>query len=212
VVPVSLAAPASLAALAVLVTLAMLVGGCATAAPEPEPAEAVDPAVSNSGLAATHDERGDALLNEGELVAAMGEYQEAVRLEPTNAALWLQLGQVYEQMGRGEDALHSLETGLEAAPGNAGLLNHLGWLHATAENPTVRDPAKALAYAQRAVEASNAGDANFLDTLAEAYYANQQFDAAIETEERALELAPELEAYQNQLEKFRAAKAAESGG
>ena len=142
----------------------------------------------------------------------MVEYREAARLDPTNADLWMRLGQVYEQTGRGEDALDSLEKGLEADPGNAGILNQLGWLYATAEPSTLRDPAKALAYAQRAVEASNAGDANFLDTLAEAYYANQQFDAAIETEERALELAPELEAYQNQLEKFRAAKAAESGG
>ena len=201
-----------LAALVALASLVALAGGCTTAAPAPGTAEAVEPAMSTSERAAVHDQRGDALFNQGALAEAMGEYQEAVRLEPTNASSWLQLGQTYEQMGREEDALHSLETGLDADPGNAGILNHLGWLYATAETQGVRDPAKALAYAQRAVEASNAGDANFLDTLAEAYYANQQFDAAIETEERALELAPELEAYQNQLEKFRAAKAAESGG
>jgi tetratricopeptide (TPR) repeat protein len=87
----------------------------------------------------------------------------------------------------------------------------MGWLYATAEDPTLRDPAKALAYAQRAVDASDGKEANILDTLAEAYYVNQQYDEAIETEERALELAPELEPLQNQLEKFREAKAAESG-
>ena len=40
---------------------------------------------------------------------------------------------------------------------------------------------------------------------------NQEFDEAIKTEERALEIAPGLEALQNQLKKFREAKATESG-
>jgi tetratricopeptide (TPR) repeat protein len=161
-------------------------------------------------LAATHIDRGDALYNQGRVAGSMVEYREAARLDPTNADLWMRLGQVYEQLEQGEDALHSLEKGLEADPGHAGILNQLGWLYATAEPATLRDPAKALAYAQRAVEASDGTDANILDTLAEAYYANQEFDAAIETEERALAIAPEQEALQNQLQKFREAKAAES--
>jgi len=40
---------------------------------------------------------------------------------------------------------------------------------------------------------------------------NREFDEAIEAEERAVELAPELDAYQKRLEKFRAAKVTESG-
>jgi tetratricopeptide (TPR) repeat protein len=195
--------------LAALASLVALSGACATAG-APETAEAVDRAVPNPDLAATHDERGDALFIQGKLAEATVEYREAVRLDPTNAMLWMQLGQTYEKMGRGEDALHTLKAGAEADPGNAAILNHLSWLYATVENPTLRDPAKALAYAQRAVEASNGSDANILDTLAEAYYVNQDFDAAIEAEERALEIAPELEAYQNQLKKFREAQAAES--
>ena len=181
--------------LAALAALAALSGACAT--------------VPNPDLAAMHDERGDALFLQGKLAEATVEYREAVRLDPTNAMLWVQLGQTYEKMGRGEDALHTLEAGAEADPGNAAILNHLSWLYATDEDPTLRDSAKALAYAQRAVEASNGRDANILDTLAEAYYVNQEFDAAIEAEERALEIAPELEAYQNQLNKFREAR--ESG-
>jgi tetratricopeptide (TPR) repeat protein len=196
-----------IAALAALASTVALSGACATAG-EPETAEAVDRAVPNP--AATHDERGDALFIQGKLEEATVEYREAVRLEPTNATLRMKLGQTYEKMGRVEDALHTLEAGVEADPGNAAILNHLSWLYATVENPTLRDPAKALAYAQRAVEASGGSDANILDTLAEAYYVNRDFDAAIETEERALEIAPEPEAYQNQLKKFREAQAAES--
>lgn len=206
-----------------LASLAALAGGCTTAARAPETAEAVDQSAAEAivgyreairldpNSAVAHAGLGSALVSQGELEEALAEFREASRLEPTNAILWNEQAKVYEQMGRGEDALHSLEAGLEANPNDAGILNQMGWLYATAESPTVRDPAKALAYAQRAVEASNGSDANVLDTLAEAYYANQEFDEAIKVEERALEIAPGLEAFQSQLEKFREAKANESG-
>jgi tetratricopeptide (TPR) repeat protein len=200
-----------LAALAALAVLAALLGACTTAAPAPGTAEAVDPALPNAALAVKYIARGDALRDQGKLEEAIVEYREAIRLDPTDAHLWIRLGQVYAQMGRGEDALNSLERGLEADPGNAGILNDMGWLYATVEPAALRDPAKALDYAQRAVEASNGGDANTLDTLAEAYYANQEFEKAIETEERALEIAPGQEVFQNQLVKFREAQAAASG-
>jgi tetratricopeptide (TPR) repeat protein len=206
-----------------LASLAALAVACATATRAPETAEVPGQAPAEAMAeyreavrldpisAVAHANLGSALVEQGELEQALAEFLEATRLEPTNADWWMRLGQLYDQMGRGEEALHSLETGLEADPGNAGILNHMGWFYATAEPSNLRDPAKALAYAQRAVEASSGRDANILDTLAEAYYANQDFDEAIETEERALEIAPELEALQNQLEKFREAKATESG-
>jgi tetratricopeptide (TPR) repeat protein len=199
-----------------LLSLAVLAGACTTAtrapgtaeAPTRSPAEAVrlDP---NSPSA--HVDLGNALVDQGELEQAVTAYHEAVRLEPTNASLWLRIGQLYEQMDRGDDALKSLEAGLKVDPANPGILNQLGWLHATAEDPAIRDPAKALAYAQRAVEASEGMDANMLDTLAEAYFANREFDEAIKAEEKALEIAPGLEAYEKQLQKFREAKATEGG-
>jgi tetratricopeptide (TPR) repeat protein len=202
---------AALAALAVLAVLAALMGACTTAAPAPGTAEAVDHALPNAALAVKHIALGDALRDQGRLEEAIVEYREAIRLDPTDAFLWMRLGQVYARMGRGEDALNSLERGLEADPVNTGILNDMGWLYATVEPSALRDPAKALAYAQRAVEASGGTDANVLDTLAEAYYANRELDKAIEIEERALEIAPESEALQSQLVKFREAKAAASG-
>ncbi len=201
-----------------LASLIALVGGCTTAARAPSTAEPVDrtPAEAiaeyreairlDPNSAAAHASLGSALVHQGELEEALAEFHEASRLEPTDAVLWIQLAQVYELMGRGDKAMHSLEMGLEADPGNAGILNQMGWLYATTESPTVRDPEKAVAYAQQAVEASSGSDANVLDTLAEAYYANQEFDEAIKTEERALEIAPGQEALQNQLQKFREAK------
>jgi len=48
----------------------------------------------------------------------------------------------------------------------------------------------ALVYARKAAEISNANDPNILDTLAEAYFLNNQIPQAIETEEAALVLVP----------------------
>jgi len=164
-----------------VVSLAVLAGGCTTTPRVPESAEAAARAPTDAiagyreavrldpNSAMPHANLGTALFQQGALDEALAEFQEATRLDPTGAVFWVQLAEVYEQVGREEDALHSLELGLGANPGNAGILNQMGWLHATAESPTVRDPAKALAYAQRAVEASKGGDANILDTLAEAY-------------------------------------------
>jgi tetratricopeptide (TPR) repeat protein len=203
--------------------MAMLAGACTTAnlapgtaeAPERVPAEAMpeyrEAVRLDPNSPSAHANLGNALVDQGELEQAVAAYHEAVRLEPTNADLWLRIGQLYEQMGRGDDALQSLETGLEVDPANAGILNQLGWLCATAGDPTLRDPTKALAYAQRAVEASEGKDANMLDTLAEAYFANREFDEAIKAEERALEIDPGLEAYEKQLQKFRDAKATAGG-
>jgi tetratricopeptide (TPR) repeat protein len=206
-----------------VLSLAVLAGGCTTAPRVPESAEAVARAPTDAiadyreavraepNSAIAHANLGTALARQGALDGALAEFQEATRLDPTGAVFWLQLAGVYQRMGREEDSLHSLELGLDANPGNVGILNQMGWLHATAESTAVRDPAKALAYAQRAVDASNGGDANVLDTLAEAHYANRAFDQAIHAEERALEIAPGQAALENQLKKFRDAKSNESG-
>jgi len=156
-------------------------------------------------LGSAHASLGSALAHQGEPEQALAAFRDASRLEPHNAGVWLQLSHLYEVSGRGADALRSLEMGVEANPDDAGLLNQVAWLLATAEDPALRDPAKALGYAQRAVAASGGADANILDTLAEAHFANGEFAEAIEVEERALAIAPGIEVFHDQLEKFRAA-------
>jgi len=52
--------------------------------------------------------------------------------------------------------------------------------------------------------------ANFLDTLAEALYANSLFDEAVTTEKKALALEPRSPFFPNQLKKFQAARPAKA--
>ena len=68
--------------------------------------------------------------------------------------------------------------------------NNLAWVHATSEDPRHRDPDRAIALALRAAEQTQFESADVLDTLAAAYASKDQFEAAIETQLRAIALQP----------------------
>ena len=96
-------------------------------------------------------------------------------------------------------------------------MNIAAWAFATSSDPAIRNPALALEYARKAVAAGNDHpDPNHLDTLAEAYYVNGQYDDAVKTEQRAIALASadakgqfekSLEKYQRALQSSRHLKA-----
>lgn len=119
-------------------------------------------------------------------------------------AYWI-LGSVYGRSGREKKALETYEQGLTEAPEHSRLLNNAAWIYATANDPSLHDPGKALIYARKAVVLSNGKKATFLDTLAESLYANGQFDEAAASERKALALEPGNDLYADQLKKFQAA-------
>jgi tetratricopeptide (TPR) repeat protein len=104
-----------------LASLAALAGACTTTAPAPGTAEAVDRAVSNSELAATHNDRGNALFNQGEFAGAMVEYREAIRLDPNSAVAHSNLGRAMVNQGELEQALAEFREASRLEPTNAGL-------------------------------------------------------------------------------------------
>jgi tetratricopeptide (TPR) repeat protein len=84
--------------------------------------------------------------------------------------------------------------------------NELGWIYATSKDPHFRDPSKALEYAQKAVSLSEGKSPEILDTLAEAYYVNRDYDKAIETETKALKLTPDNVLFKRSLERYQRMK------
>ncbi len=83
---------------------------------------------------------------------------------------------------------------------NVTAMSNLARLMATSKNPAVRNVQGAIALATKAVAAGNNPD--YLDTLAEAYFADGQFDKAVETEQKALARSPENDFYQKELQKY----------
>jgi len=107
---------------------------------------------------------------------------------PDNPVLYRELGDYYFIAVKDfPKALDAYEKSIVLAPDNPETLNNLAWLYATCEDEYYRNPERALELAKRAAELKKAP--HILDTLAESYYVNQQYELAVQTEKRALALA-----------------------
>ena len=104
-----------------------------------------------------------------------------------------QLGDLYLQMGDYQQSLRLRKQAYELAPGRVDSLNNLAWLLATTPYPNDRDEKKALQLAESAATATEYKSAGVLDTLAAARAATGNFTQAVETQEKAIALAPEQE-------------------
>ncbi|MEW6669968.1 MAG: M48 family metalloprotease [Thermodesulfobacteriota bacterium] len=129
--------------------------------------------------------------------------QEKALQEPGNIHLHLNLAMVYHRMGKLKEAMGVYEHILRLNPGQAVALNNLGWLLLTVPEERLRDRRRALDLAEKAVALERSPA--FLDTLAEAYFANGRVDEAVRAIEEAISLATENVAYyRDQLRKFKA--------
>jgi Zn-dependent protease with chaperone function len=124
--------------------------------------------------------------------------------KPDNPDLLNLLGNHYYGAGKFQQAEAAYSQSIRLMPDNSHGLNNLAWLYATCEDKRLRFPSKALVLAQKAAAIS---EADFiLDTLAECYFVNGNYQKAVEVGSRALELATERRSYfESQLRKFQLA-------
>jgi len=135
------------------------------------------------------------------------KYAEAVllqkaRQEPGNSLWLMYLGDLLQSRKMEQKAIDAYEQALAITPMNAEINNNLAWLLLTAQDRSLRDPARALTLARTAVLLRERG--HVLDTLATAYWANGLIEEAVVTQIKAIRLDPENRAYyERQLERFR---------
>lgn len=132
---------------------------------------------------------GRALIVKRETDSAIPVLQKAIALDPENAEAEIVLGDALLQSGRQMEAIAHYEKALAALPDSIVALNNLAWLFATSGDSAMRNGARAVELAARAVQLSGGKNPFFLQKLAVAQAANGSFPAAIVTAERALELA-----------------------
>jgi len=94
---------------------------------------------------------------------------------------------VLSHLGRYEEAIKEYERALALNPCSGGTHNNLAWLLATSRDPALRDGARAVQHARRAVELGN-NDA-WMDTLAAAQAECGDFATAVRTETEAYRLS-----------------------
>lgn len=119
------------------------------------------------------------------------------------------LGDLCQQDGLDRLAIRYYERSLEINPDQAETHNNLGWLLATSPVVELRDPARALAHAQKAVALDDWKQAAFIDTLAEALFVNGRFGEAVTTQTRTLQIEPKNQEYLDHMTRYR--KAATGG-
>ncbi|MEW5736857.1 MAG: M48 family metalloprotease [Thermodesulfobacteriota bacterium] len=101
-------------------------------------------------------------------------------------------------------AVAAYEASLRYFPDNAESANNLAWTLATSKDPAVRNPEKALFWAERA--ARLLPEPFVLDTLAESLFINGRYEEAIAVEKEALAKASrDKDLYRKQIARFTAA-------
>jgi tetratricopeptide (TPR) repeat protein len=140
----------------------------------------------------THNNLGNALLQKGRVDEAILHFQMAVAIRPEFAKAHNNLGYALLQKGRVDEAISHFQKALEIRPNypDAGYnLAQVAWLLATSPKASVRNGVKAVALAEQMVRLSGAKDPMSIRVLAAAYAEAGRFAEAIETAERAQQLA-----------------------
>ena len=130
-----------------------------------------------------------ALAQEGRGREAIEEYRRTLELRPADAEAHTSLGNILVQEGFISDAMAQYEAALPLASDAILPRNNLAWILAASPDPSVRNGARAVELAQRAVQTSGGRNALFLRTLAAAYAEAGRFKEAVETAQRAWQLA-----------------------
>jgi Tfp pilus assembly protein PilF len=139
--------------------------------------------------APAHLNLGSVLCRRGRMQECVQHLERALAIDPKYTAVYRNLGEAYGTLGNRAQAAKNFALAIEAKPSDPFLLNRLGWLLATAPEAEVRDGARAVEVAERAVRATNRRDATSLDTLAVAYAEADRFREAAAATREAISLA-----------------------
>jgi protein O-mannosyl-transferase len=132
---------------------------------------------------------GDALLAKREPDEAIAYYKRALAIRPDYAEGYSHLGTAYRASRRYGEAIAEYRKTLRMAPRSLGAQNNLAWLLATCSDVSFRNGEEAIALAEQADKMAGGNNPSILHTLAAAYAESGQSVRAIETANRAKDLA-----------------------
>jgi protein O-mannosyl-transferase len=133
---------------------------------------------------------GNVYFQKNQLDEAVVHYQKALEINPNDAEIHNNLGIALQHEGRVSEAVQHWRKALEIQPNNVFAQNNLAWVLATCPDPSIRNATKAVELAKSAYQLSGGKNhPGILKTLAAAYANNDQFVEAVETTQKALQLA-----------------------
>jgi tetratricopeptide (TPR) repeat protein len=132
---------------------------------------------------------GSALLQKGKVDEAIPHFQRALQIKPDNAEACYNLGNALLQKGRADEAITHYQKALQIKPNYLEVQNNLAWVLAVAPQALLRNGRQAVELALQANQLAGGENPIILRTLAAAYAEAGQFPEAVETAQRALQLA-----------------------
>ena len=117
--------------------------------------------------------------------------EKALKTNPDQPQLHMNLGRLYWEQKNYEKALYHWEKLIELDPDQPYVLNNAARMKAVFVKESFYDPSEALKLAQKACEITNNQEVALLDTLSICYAANDDFEKAVATAQKALALAQE---------------------
>jgi tetratricopeptide (TPR) repeat protein len=162
----------------------------------------------DANLAVAHRGCGRVCQLMGKLDDAVLHYDAAVQLAPTDAYAAACRADLLTDVGRYSDALTEYNRALQIDPKSSQANCGSAWLLATCPDSALRNPRLAIERANQAIELGGQKDAVSFDSLAAAQANSGNFDAAMKSIHRAIELAPvdERDSYKDRLVMYQQAK------
>jgi tetratricopeptide (TPR) repeat protein len=140
-------------------------------------------------LAKTLTNLANAYSEQGKPEEAIKCYREALQFNPNSAITYSNLGWELKGIKQFDDAAVCFGKALRLNPEMVPVLVGMAQILATHPDPQRREPDSAIGFASRAAELTKYREILVLETLASAYAAAGRFDSAVETMQKALELA-----------------------
>ncbi|HEX5472604.1 MAG TPA: tetratricopeptide repeat protein [Lacipirellulaceae bacterium] len=159
-------------------------------------------------LAVAHRGYGRVCQLLGRMDDAVAHYDAAVQLAPNDAYAAACRADLFTDIGRYSDALAEYNRALRIDPKSIQANCGSAWLLATCPDSALRNPQLAIERAEQAIELGGQRDAVSFDSLAAAQASAGEFDSAVQSIHKAIELAPldERESYKERLVVYQQAK------
>lgn len=139
-----------------------------------------------------HGRNGNVSLARTKLEESQALFLKTLELKPDHVFCHNNLGRIFFQQGRVEEALKHYREAVRLEvdnPGILGAVQMLAWVYATSEKEERRNGAEAVRIAEHGVKNTDRLDSLMLDTLAAAYAEAGRFDEAMKTAEEAIAVA-----------------------
>ena len=143
----------------------------------------------DASYAPAHSALANALYRARQLDQAIGEYRAALRSDGMLVMAHCSLARALTETNRPREAVDEYRAALRVAADSVPCLINFAWLLSAHRDPTIRRPAEAIGFAERAVALTERANADALDVLAAAYAGDGRFDAAVATATEALRIA-----------------------